>query len=552
MSGVATTMQAALDEATRAEAARPAAIAGTPLPTLALTLGLMYGAAALLSLQLGRQPGSVATLWYANALATAVLAFRAPSQWPWLLFAMGVSNLAANVAYGDAPGRALLFLPPNLLEVALAAWALRRSGLVAQGLRSARALLSLLLLGGVLPQVVTATAATLMLLGEGFDHLSGVWLPWFEGSVIGAISMLPLAFLVCRQGVQGLRQQLLDPRLLILLPMAVGVTLLTLAQVPYPFVLLATPLLLAAMVVDLAATLLLTLVASVTIAAAFAGGVFVAPPQRAAWEQVFLYLAIAAALVPAQLLAAARAELDDSHARLAARSLELRHSNDGLEQFVRIASHDLREPLNTIVQFGQLIQEDEAARLSDGGRRYLALVLQAARRMRLLLDDVLQYARLQRSTAAPIHAEPVALAPLFAELSGALAGRIRASGADLRVDLSLAVHGNPTMLSLLFQNLLSNALKFVPPERRPEVYVSERVDGDHVWITVADNGIGIENDDLPKLFQPFQRLQLRRLYEGSGLGLALARQVAEAHGGEIVAASVPGEGSRFSVRLPRA
>ena len=95
-------------------------------------------------------------------------------------------------------------------------------------------------------------------------------------------------------------------------------------------------------------------------------------------------------------------------------------------------------------------------------------------------------------------------------------------------------------------------LKFVPPGRAPQVHVVARVEGEMAWITIVDNGIGIEPENLPKLFQPFQRLQLRRLYEGTGLGLALARQIAEAHGGEVVVASVPGEGSRFSVRLPLA
>jgi signal transduction histidine kinase len=334
------------------------------------------------------------------------------------------------------------------------------------------------------------------------------------------------------------------------MPLTVGVTLLVLAQVPYPFVFLAMPLLLAAMVAEMAAALLLTLVASVAVAGAIATGVFVAPPLRAAWEQVYVYLALAASLVPAQLLASARAELHDIHERLAARSYELRRANDGLEQFVRIASHDLREPLNTVVQFGQLLEQDVGPRLLPEGRQYLGLMLTAARRMRGLLDDVLQYVRLQRHPL--VEPQTVALTPLFQELRASLAGRLHASGAHLHIDALPAVQGNPTMLSLLFQNLLSNALKFVPPGRSPQVHVVARVEHRMAWITVVDNGIGIEAENLPKLFQPFQRLQLRRLYEGTGLGLALARQIAEAHGGEIVVASVPGEGSRFSVRLPRA
>lgn len=550
MSAPPTTLHERLDELARADAAAEPAARALPVARLALALALVHGALALLSLWLGREAGSVATIWYANAGVVAALAFRPRRDWPMLLLAVGAANLAANLAWGSGLPQAAALLPANVLEIALGAWALQRWGLVALTLRSARQLLWLLLLGGVLPQLAGASAATLALAGSGLDPLAGVWLPWFEGSVIGAISVLPLAFLLCRDGASRLLQALHNGWLLVLLPTAIGVSLLAMAHVPYPFVFLSMPLLLAAGLVELGATLLLTLAVSLTMAAAVASGVFVAPPQSAAWEQVFVYLALAGALVPAQLLAASRAELNDSHARLAARSYELRRANDGLEQFVRIASHDLREPLNTVVQFGELLEQDDGARLPPASHQYLGLMLQAARRMRGLLDDVLQYARLQRHSQ--VDARPLPLGPLFNDLRAALAGRIRASSAHLHIDPLPSVHGNATMLSLLFQNLLSNALKFMPPGRAPQVHVVARIEGEMVWITVVDNGIGIEPADLPKLFQPFQRLQLRRLYEGTGLGLALARQVAEAHGGEIVVASVPGEGSRFSVRLPLA
>ena len=550
MSAPSTTLHALLEEAARDDAAGVPAARATALPRLALGLALAHAALALLSLLLGQNPGSVATIWYANAGVVAVVAFRPYRDWPVLLLAVGAANLAANLAWGAPARQAFALLLPNLIEIALGAWALQRGGLARHTLRSARQLLWLLLLGGVLPQLAGASVATLVLAGSGMDPLAGVWLPWFEGSVIGAISVLPLAFLLCRLGAAGLRQALPDGWLLVLLPLSVGVTLLAMAHAPFPFVFLSMPLLLAAVMVEMAAALLLTLVVSLTMAGAMATGVFVAPPLAAAWEQVFVYLALAGSLVPAQLLAAARAELSDSHARLAARTYELRRANDGLEQFVRIASHDLREPLNTVVQFGELLEHDEGPRLPPEGRQYLGLVLQAARRMRGLLDDVLQYARLQRHPQVEARALP--LGPLFNELRDALAGRIRASSARLHIDPLPSVRGNPTMLSLLFQNLLSNALKFVPPGRAPQVHVVARVEGEMAWITIVDNGIGIEPENLPKLFQPFQRLQLRRLYEGTGLGLALARQIAEAHGGEIVVASVPGEGSRFSVRLPLA
>lgn len=530
------------------EASRAAqAVAGW---RLAAGLALAYLVAATISMLIARQPGSIATIWFANAIGVAVLAHQPWRVWLVLLPALACATMAANLLQGDTLLLAASFVPPNLLEMVLGAWALKRLRLPERGLRSASALATLLVFGGLLPQLLSATLGTLILAPQGLDALGGVWLPWFEGSVIGSMSVLPLAFIACRDGAAALTAGWDDARLVVLLPLAVGLTLLSLAQLPFPFIYLTLPLLLGAFLLTYTALLALTLVVSLTVALALGTGVFVPPPRLADWQTVYVYLAYAAALLPPQLLAAAQADLHDARERLEARSQELRRANDGLEQFVRIASHDLREPLNTVVQFGHLIEQDEAERLSEPGRRYLGLMLQATRRMRTLLDDVLQYVRMQRGEPPP--AQPVALGPLFDEVLLALAASIRERGADVHVAALPPVRGNPALLSLLFQNLLSNALKFVPPERVPVVRVSAQVVGGMAWINVVDNGIGIVPADRDKLFQPFRRLNLRRRYDGTGLGLALARQIVEAHGGTIELESEPDRGSCFSVRLPLA
>ncbi|BAL97011.1 sensor histidine kinase [Rubrivivax gelatinosus] len=517
---------------------------------LAAWLALAVLVSATVSMVIARQPGSIATIWFANAIGVAALAHQPRRRWPLLLAAAGAANAVANLLQGDAPLMALSFVPPNLLEMALGAWGVQRARLPERGLRSAPALATLLVVGGLLPQLAGATLGTAMLAPQGLDAVEGVWLPWYEGSVIGAMSVLPLAFIVCRDGPATLTAGWDDTRLVVLLPLSVGLTLLALAQVPFPFIYLTLPLLLGAFVLSFTALLALTLVVSLTVALALGTGVFVPPPRLAAWQTVYVYLAYAAALVPPQLLAAAQADLHDARERLEARSQELRRANDGLEQFVRIASHDLREPLNTVVQFGSLLEHDEAEHLSEPGRRYLGLMLQATRRMRTLLDDVLQYVRMQRGE--PPATQPVALGPLLDEVLLALAASIRERGADVHVADLPTVHGNRALLSLLFQNLLSNALKFVPPERTPRVRVSADVDAGVAWISIVDNGIGIAPADQDKLFQPFRRLNLRRRYDGTGLGLALARQIVEAHGGAIELESEPDRGSCFSVRLPLA
>lgn len=247
-------------------------------------------------------------------------------------------------------------------------------------------------------------------------------------------------------------------------------------------------------------------------------------------------------------LAEAMVELRASHAQLQQTAEALKLANEGLLQFVRISSHDLREPLNTVVQFAGLVEEDHGAALPDDARHYLRLVRRAGDRMLTLLDDVVRYARLQNGqTEAPTL---VVLDELMAHLCDALAAQLSSSGAQLRVGPLPSVSGHASLLSLLFQNLLSNALKFMPAGRVPQVDISAMVANGVATVTVRDNGIGIDAQGIDKLFQPFVRLNLRREFGGSGLGLALCRQIVEAHGGTIAVRSEPGVGSSFDVRLP--
>lgn len=249
-------------------------------------------------------------------------------------------------------------------------------------------------------------------------------------------------------------------------------------------------------------------------------------------------------------LAEALKDLRESHAQLQKTAEELQLANEGLLQFVRISSHDLREPLNTVVQFVGLVEEDHGAELPADARHYLKLVRNAGERMRTLLDDVVRYARLQHGETEP--RTPVALTPLMDELCDALAAQLDATGAQLHIGELPRVLGHASLLSQLFQNLVSNALKFVPPGSVPRIEITAQLAEGMATIGVKDNGIGISSEGQGRLFQPFARLNLRREFEGTGLGLAISRQIAEAHGGTIGVRSQPGEGSTFEVRLPLA
>jgi signal transduction histidine kinase len=541
---------AGADDKAEPAAAQPAAwVSQQPLLWLAPALGLAHALAAVLSLELSRQPGSVAAIWYANALAVAALAHRGPREWPWLLAAVALGNAAANAAWGDQPLVALSFVPPNLFEIALAAALLRRAGLHDSGIASAAALGLALLLGGLLPSCVAATAA-LFTVGASVEHgFTGLWLPWVEGGVIGSLSVLPLALLVAREGPRPLLALAGNVPAWAMACAAVGATLMAAALLPFSLVYATLPLLAAALVLPLAGAYLLTLMVSVTLAAALGTGLLVPPPLSAAWQQVFVYLAVAAALLPGQLLATSLHELRRSRERLAKRTQALRRANEGLEQFMHFSAHDLREPLNTIASFGGLLQEDAAAGLDEGSRRHLALMLQGTQRMRTLLDDMLQYVSVQQGEPPPL--QPVDLDALLQDVREALAQRLVQTGARVDAEPLGQVLGHPAMLHLVLQNLLSNAVKFVEPGRVPEISLRAFDEGPMRVLQVQDNGIGIDPDAAARLFQPFHRLHPRRRYEGTGLGLAITRRILELHGGRIEVQPALGGGSCFTLRLPR-
>lgn len=241
-------------------------------------------------------------------------------------------------------------------------------------------------------------------------------------------------------------------------------------------------------------------------------------------------------------LEVARRELEQTAARLLV-------SNESLEQFVRIASHDLREPMNTIQQFARLIEDGPAKDLPANGQLWFAQVRKGAQRMKQLLDDVLQYVRLN---GEPDEARTdVSLDELMAECRAALDALIRTSGATLEVGAALGtVQGHRSLLALVVQNLLANALKFSRPGVPPVVEVQAEVVDRELWLAVRDNGIGIPAERLAEIGQPFRRLHNRRKYEGTGLGLAIARGILERHGGRLEISSVSGQGSTFAAVLP--
>jgi PAS domain S-box-containing protein len=240
--------------------------------------------------------------------------------------------------------------------------------------------------------------------------------------------------------------------------------------------------------------------------------------------------------------------LERLRAQLERKNVELEQRNRELEQFAYVSSHDLQEPLRKIVAFGDRLRSTSGAALDERGRDYLSRIQGAATRMQQLINDLLSFSRLT-TKARPF--EPVDLAKLVAGVASDLEVALERSGGRLAVGELGVIDGDASQLRQLIQNLIGNALKFHRKGVPPEVRVSGREVGEMYELRVEDNGIGIEPRFTERIFTVFERLHPRTEYEGTGIGLAVCKKIAERHGGEIRVESEPGRGSTFCVLLRR-
>jgi light-regulated signal transduction histidine kinase (bacteriophytochrome) len=239
--------------------------------------------------------------------------------------------------------------------------------------------------------------------------------------------------------------------------------------------------------------------------------------------------------------------LRTANASLEARTEDLQRSNSELEQFAYVASHDLQEPLRKVASFCQLLQRRYAGRLDAKADEYIEHAVDGAKRMQALINDLLAFSRVGRTAQ---QREPVSLGLLLAQAWANLAGEVRRTHATIEQGQLPVVLGEASLLTAVFQNLLSNALKF-RGEAPPRVSVTAQRDGQNWLFTFSDNGIGIEPEYADRIFVIFQRLHDKASYPGTGIGLAMVRKIIEYHGGQIWLDTEAGPGARFRFTLPR-
>ena len=254
---------------------------------------------------------------------------------------------------------------------------------------------------------------------------------------------------------------------------------------------------------------------------------------------------------------------DNTERKLAEEKLKdfaarLERSNAELQDFASVASHDLQEPLRKIQAFGDRLKSKCDDTLNEDGRDYLDRMQNAAGRMQTLINDLLILSRVTTKTQ-PFTA--VNLREVADEVLSDLETRIEMTNGTIEIGELATIEADPTQMRQLLQNLIGNALKFNRPGVPPIVKIrgeichdrtlnrSKESTGAEYCLTVEDNGIGFEEKYADRIFQVFQRLHGRSEYEGTGIGLSVCRKIAERHGGDITAQSIPGEGTTFTVNM---
>ena len=290
-----------------------------------------------------------------------------------------------------------------------------------------------------------------------------------------------------------------------------------------------------------------------TVAPVGAIGVYWAKRHRATAEEIELLQALAdstsIAIEAADLFANLERKVAERTAEVARRNTELEVLNKELEAFSYSVAHDLRSPLITIDGFTQVLLENTVDLLDEPNRKHLERITTAVRRMHRLINDLLGLSKIVR---APLHNDTVDLSRVAREIIRNLHESAPARIADFTIAEGMVVQGDPGLLRIVLENLLSNAWKFTARQERAQIEFGTGADreGRKVYF-VRDNGAGFDPKYAAKLFSPFQRLHSEAQFAGTGIGLATAQRIVHRHGGEIWAESAVNSGAGFYFTLPR-
>ena len=229
---------------------------------------------------------------------------------------------------------------------------------------------------------------------------------------------------------------------------------------------------------------------------------------------------------------------------------ELKRSNEELQQFAYVSSHDLQEPLRTIASFTQLLERRYKGRLDSDADEFMYYIVDAAKRMQQLINDLLKYSRV---TTQKNEFEPVDVNEVLDDVLGNLKISIEENNVKINCDKLPTIMADKRQLIQLFQNIVGNAIKFKKPNETPKINITAKKDKikNEYLFSVTDNGIGMDPQYVDRIFTIFQRLHTIEEYQGTGIGLSITKKIVERHGGQIWVESELGKGSTFYFTIPR-
>lgn len=226
---------------------------------------------------------------------------------------------------------------------------------------------------------------------------------------------------------------------------------------------------------------------------------------------------------------------------------ELKRSNRELEDFAYIASHDLQEPLRKIQSFGNLLADEYVGKLDNEGKMYIERIVHSSKRMRHLIEDLLMYSRV---TTKGAEFQDISLNKILHDVVSDMDMQIQQADAQVHIDELPTVKGDETQLYQVFQNLISNALRYRSDKRHPVIQVYSEIEGHFYKIYMRDNGIGFDEKYKDRIFNIFERLHGRQQFQGTGIGLAIVKKITRRHNGSVDVTSKPDKGATFIISLP--
>jgi signal transduction histidine kinase len=511
---------------------------------LLLLFGL-YFITGFIGLKINAVSGFATVLWPPAGIALTALLLFGYSLWP----AITLAAFLVNLFQGASPWLALAISIGNTLQPVWSAWILRKLKFH-NSMTLLKDLFYFVCLAVLLGTLISSTLGVFWLNLAGIATAPNVlktWLTWWAGDMLGVMVITPfvLSWKTLKVFKKSPKTVVLEAIVLTLFLIAFtvfifgGKTTGVFESFAFPFLLFPLIIWAALRFAQPGASWVIFVIYFISVFGVAQEGGFYRDwdfSLRLLHLQVFLILASVTGLVLAVAIEEKRAAL-----------LSLKNTNQELEQFTYISSHDLQEPLRMISSYTQMLAKKYEGRLDPGDEKYMGYILDGAHRMHALIKDLLSYTRIDGDKVDPT---PVSIDEVIKTQLMNLKLKIDEKKAIIKFHSLPKVPGNAAQLSLLFQNLIGNALKFSNPQKPPEITITAEKQNDQWRFKVRDNGIGIPTQYQKQIFEIFKRLHSKEAYEGTGIGLTTCKKIVERHGGKIWVESEVGKGSTFYFTLP--